>query len=232
MASSVVAALPSTASRLSIRSRLRAKARRALKSSRSSIFLASAALATIFMSIRNDKTLSFLVAGSICARLGPSSSSANATSLWRISAPLTLASTGLASSARTGRPASRTSARQPVAAAEARRRRRPVFVSGNEEVMENPYLLKMGLFGAAGHSPNHVALATRKVCQNDEILDRGVPRFSKFVIHLRHPATRSSETNGALLKIPGPRAAYRFEAPGMSVLQPLYGASNRRPRRR
>jgi hypothetical protein len=38
--------------------------------------------------------------------------------------------------------------------------------------MENPYLLKMGLFGAAGHSPNHVALATRKTCQNDEILDR------------------------------------------------------------
>jgi hypothetical protein len=29
----------------------------------------------------------------------------------------------------------------------------------------------MGLFDAAGHSPNHVALATRKVCQNDEILD-------------------------------------------------------------
>src|SRR5664279_2026216 len=30
----------------------------------------------------------------------------------------------------------------------------------------------MGLFGAAGHSPNQVALATRKVCQNDEILER------------------------------------------------------------
>jgi hypothetical protein len=42
--------------------------------------------------------------------------------------------------------------------------------------MENPYLLKMGLFGAAGHSPNHVALATRKVCQNDEILDSFAPK--------------------------------------------------------
>jgi hypothetical protein len=29
----------------------------------------------------------------------------------------------------------------------------------------------MGLFEAAGHSPNRVALATRKTCQNDEILD-------------------------------------------------------------
>jgi hypothetical protein len=37
--------------------------------------------------------------------------------------------------------------------------------------MENPYLLKVGLFGAARHSPNHVALATRKVGQNDEILE-------------------------------------------------------------
>jgi hypothetical protein len=35
----------------------------------------------------------------------------------------------------------------------------------------------MGLFGAAGHSPNQVALATRKVCQNDEILERLAPRF-------------------------------------------------------
>ena len=47
------------------------------------------------MSIRKDSTFSFLVAGSICARLGPSSSSASATSLARISAPLTLASTGI-----------------------------------------------------------------------------------------------------------------------------------------
>jgi hypothetical protein len=35
----------------------------------------------------------------------------------------------------------------------------------------------MGLFGAAGHSPNQVALATRKVCQNDEILERRALRF-------------------------------------------------------
>src|SRR6266545_5673423 len=184
MASSVVAALPSLASRLSIKSRLRVNASRFLKSSLFSTFLSSAAFATILMSIRNDRTLSFLVAGSICARLGPSSSSANARSLWRISAPLTLASTGLASCARTGRPASRTSARQPIAAAEARPRRRPVFVSGNEEVMENPYLLKMGLFGAAGHSPNHVTLATRKVCQNDEILDRFAPLTSLWPSHI------------------------------------------------
>jgi hypothetical protein len=40
--------------------------------------------------------------------------------------------------------------------------------------MENPYT-KMGLFGAAGHSPNRAALATRKTCQNDEILDSFAP---------------------------------------------------------
>src|SRR6202023_2432595 len=94
-------------------------------------------------------TLAFFVAGSIWARLGPSSSSASATSLWRISAPLTFASTGLASSARSGRPASRTTARQHVTAAQARPKRRPVFVSGNELVMENPYP-KMGLSGGGG----------------------------------------------------------------------------------
>jgi len=27
------------------------------------------------------------------------------------------------------------------------------------------------MFGAAGHSPNHSALATRKLCQNDEFSD-------------------------------------------------------------
>src|SRR5882757_8214245 len=98
--------------------------------------LSSAALETIFMSIRKDSTFSFLVAGSICARLGPSSSSASATSLARISAPLTLASTGFASSARTGSPASRASARQPATAVEAR----PNFMRDDKEVMENPYL--------------------------------------------------------------------------------------------
>src|ERR1700716_42255 len=222
MASSVVAALPSLASRLSINRRLRVNAMRLLKSSEFSTFLSSAALATIRKSIRKASTLSFLVAGSIWARLGPSSSSASATSLCRISAPFTLASTGFASSARTGRPLSSTTARQPVTAAQARPRR-PGFVSGNERVMENPYLLKMELFGAAGHSPNHVTLATRKVCQNDEILDRRSAPFPKIGIHLQPPLTRTSETNGALLKIPGPRAAYRFEAPGMSVVKPLQG---------
>src|SRR6266566_1792401 len=178
MASSLVAALPSLASRLSIKSRLRVNASRFLKSSLFSTFLSSAALATIFMSIRNDSTLSFLVAGSICARLGP-----------------------FASSARTGRPASNTTARQPVTAAEARPRRRPVFVSGNEEVMENPYLLKMGLFGAAGHSPNRTALATRKVCQNDEILDSLVTLFRG-----REAAGTSLPQPLQELQIGGPRA--------------------------
>src|SRR4051794_31054519 len=156
MASSVVAALPSVASRLSISSRLRVNASRFLKSSLFSSFLSSAALATIFMSIRNDSTLSFLVAGSICARLGPSSSSARATSLWRISEPLTLARTGL-SCARADRPAARTAARQPVRAKEtfketfkeARPKRRPVLVSGNEEVMQNP-CLEVGYVGGGG----------------------------------------------------------------------------------
>jgi hypothetical protein len=50
--------------------------------------------------------------------------------------------------------------------------------------MENPYLLKMGLFGAAGHSPNHVALATRKVCQNDEFLDGLAPLTRLWPSHI------------------------------------------------
>src|SRR4029078_12268282 len=147
MASSVVAALPSLASRLSINRRLRVNARRFLKSSEFSTFLSSAALATIRKSIRKASTLSFLVAGSIWARLGPSSSSASATSLARISTPLTLASTGL-SSARTGEVAAGSTARQPVTAKEAfeeafkeaKPKRRPVFDSGNGEVMQNPCL--------------------------------------------------------------------------------------------
>src|SRR3954449_10395016 len=143
MASSVVAALPSVASRLSISRRLRVKARRFLKSSEFSTFLSSAALATILRSIRKASTLSFLDAGSIWARLGPSSSSASATSLWRISTPLTLARTGL-SWARTDWPAAKIAARQAVAAREARPKRRPVFVSGNEVVMENPCLEEGG----------------------------------------------------------------------------------------
>jgi hypothetical protein len=51
----------------------------------------------------------------------------------------------------------------------------------DEEVMENPYLQSpdfkawVGLFWAAGHSPNHAALATRKTCQNDEFPDSFAP---------------------------------------------------------
>jgi hypothetical protein len=51
----------------------------------------------------------------------------------------------------------------------------------DEEVMENPYLQSPDLQGlgwpvwAAGHSPNHAALATRKTCQNDEFLDSFAP---------------------------------------------------------
>jgi hypothetical protein len=56
--------------------------------------------------------------------------------------------------------------------------------------MENPYLQSRvaiwapRLFGAARHSPNHVALATRKVCQNDEILDRFTPLTSLQPSHI------------------------------------------------
>jgi hypothetical protein len=47
----------------------------------------------------------------------------------------------------------------------------------DKAVMENPYLQsrKLGLFWAAGHSPNHAALATRKTCQNDEFRDSFAP---------------------------------------------------------
>jgi hypothetical protein len=44
--------------------------------------------------------------------------------------------------------------------------------------------LKGGLFGAAGHSPNRVALATRKVCQNDEILDSFTPLTRLWRSHI------------------------------------------------
>jgi hypothetical protein len=49
--------------------------------------------------------------------------------------------------------------------------------------MENPYL-KDGAVGAAGHSPNRVALATRKTCQNDEILERFAPLTSLWPSHI------------------------------------------------
>jgi hypothetical protein len=52
--------------------------------------------------------------------------------------------------------------------------------------MENPYLESRGvaqerqaLFWAAGQSPNRMALATRKVCQNDEFLDT-FPALTSF----------------------------------------------------
>jgi hypothetical protein len=48
--------------------------------------------------------------------------------------------------------------------------------------MENPY--QRWLFGAAGHSPNHAALATRKTCQNDEILDSFAPLTSLWLSHI------------------------------------------------
>jgi hypothetical protein len=50
--------------------------------------------------------------------------------------------------------------------------------------MENPYLKGSGLFGAAGHSPNHAVLATRKLCQNDEILDRFAPLTTLWPSHI------------------------------------------------
>ena len=49
----------------------------------------------------------------------------------------------------------------------------------------------MGLFGAAGHSPNQVALATRKVCQNDEILERLASCFPNCWFIAAHSDTRS-----------------------------------------
>src|SRR4051794_18219803 len=74
-------------------------------------------------------------------------------------------------------------ARAPIAAAVAKPTRGPSFVTENELVMENPYLGERQQ--AAGHSPNHLGLATRKVCQNDEILDR----FA-FAARRKAPLTR------------------------------------------
>jgi hypothetical protein len=42
----------------------------------------------------------------------------------------------------------------------------------------------MGLFGAAGHSPNHAALATRKTRQKDEILDSFAPLTTLGASHI------------------------------------------------
>jgi hypothetical protein len=49
--------------------------------------------------------------------------------------------------------------------------------------MENP-MFKEGAVLAAGHSPKRTALATRKVCQNDEILDRFAPLTSLRPSHI------------------------------------------------
>jgi hypothetical protein len=65
--------------------------------------------------------------------------------------------------------------------------------------MENPYLqsrVVAGLFWAAGHSPNHAALATRKTCQNDEILDSFAPLTTLRVSHI---SPRRSDGYGAIL---------------------------------
>jgi hypothetical protein len=42
----------------------------------------------------------------------------------------------------------------------------------------------MRLFGAAGHSLNHASLATRKVRQNDEILESLAPLTSLWPSHI------------------------------------------------
>jgi hypothetical protein len=48
-------------------------------------------------------------------------------------------------------------------------------------VMENPSSCRRD---AAGHSPNHAALATRKTCQNDEFPDIFVPLTSVKASHI------------------------------------------------
>src|SRR5436305_9239536 len=47
-----------------------------------------------------------------------------------------------------------------------------------------------GLFWAAGHSPNHAALATRKTCQNHEFADSFAPLTTLWASHIS--AQRSS----------------------------------------
>jgi hypothetical protein len=41
-----------------------------------------------------------------------------------------------------------------------------------------------GVFWAAGHSPNHAALATRKTCQNDEFPDSFAPLTTLWASHI------------------------------------------------
>jgi hypothetical protein len=62
------------------------------------------------------------------------------TSLCRISAPLTLATTGFASCAKTGWAAIRTIARHPVATVENRLKRTAAVVRVGEAIMDNPFL--------------------------------------------------------------------------------------------
>jgi hypothetical protein len=42
----------------------------------------------------------------------------------------------------------------------------------------------VGLLGAAGHSPNRAALATRKTCQNDEFPDSLAPLTTLWASHI------------------------------------------------
>jgi len=54
-------------------------------------------------------------------------------------------------------------------------------------VMENPCFSSLaGRAGlrAAGHSPNHAALATRKTCQNHEFTDSFAPLTSLWASHI------------------------------------------------
>jgi hypothetical protein len=74
----------------------------------------------------------------------------------------------------------------------------------DKEVMENPYLQSPdlqcgGLFWAAGHSPNHAALATRKTCQNDEFPDSFAPLTTLQASHIS--PRRSSGYRAILLAL-------------------------------
>src|ERR1019366_3331211 len=84
----------------------------------------------------------------------------------------------------------------------------------------------MGLFGAAGHSPNQMAFATRKVCQNDEILERLASCFPNSWSIAAH-SDRDFGNQRLRIKWIGPRVTDRFGAPSNRRAATAAGASNR-----
>src|ERR1700722_19816459 len=85
----------------------------------------------------------------------------------------------------------------------------------------------MGLFGAAGHSPNQVALATRKVCQNDEILERQAACLSNSRSIAAHSGRDFGNQGPRINKDRGSQRHCSMSGPSNGRAATAAGASNR-----